>query len=194
MPKAPRTAAPNLPKVPKSPAPSGPSACHSPPFQASFRARFRHADPAGILFFANVFEIAHDIYEDFVAHLGWTWEQWFQNPDWAVPIRHASCDFKRPMTASHSYHVSVFAERIGESSFTLKYIFTEPLHRNDDNNRVHPDNPDNTYNDGDGGANVCCEVSIVHAFYDKKRRSKTAIPSEIRDRLQSCQRESLATK
>lgn len=131
--------------------------------------RFRHADPAGIMFFGNVYKIAHDTYEDFITYLGFEWSDWFKNEDWAVPIRHSSCEHFRPMFPSKVYDVHVFVERIGKSSFTLKYVFVE-------------------------GDDAYCEVSLVHTFYNIKSHTKMTMPSDIRDRLEAYQRESLATE
>jgi acyl-CoA thioester hydrolase/1,4-dihydroxy-2-naphthoyl-CoA hydrolase len=129
-------------------------------FVTTTRTRFRQADPAGILFFAETYAIVHDAYEDFVTHLGIEWKNWFENPEWAVPIRHSSCEHLSPMVPSQDLNVHVMVNRLGESSFTLKYAI---------------EREQRTY----------AEVTLVHAFIDKKSRTKTAIPSDIRARLEA---------
>jgi acyl-CoA thioesterase FadM len=129
-------------------------------FVKTARIRFRQGDPAGIMFFADSYKIAHDAYEDFISFLGIDWKDWFNNPDWAVPIRHSSCEHLRPMLPSQTYEVRVAVDRVGKSSFTLKYFFELDEH-------------------------IYAEVSLVHTFINKKSRSKTSIPSDIRDRLES---------
>lgn len=135
-------------------------------FSHPIRLRFRQADPAGILFFGTVYPLAHDAYEEFIQHLGFEWKEWFQNPEWAVPIRHSSCEHYLPMTPAQTYHARVVADRIGESSFTLKYVFEESQ---------------KTY----------CEVSLVHTFLNKKTREKMNLPSLVRERLETYKRQCL---
>ncbi len=127
--------------------------------------RFRDADPAGVMFFGNVFGIAHDAYEEFIRHLGFEWNEWFAHPEWAVPIRQSSCEYFMPMRPAEVYVILVFVDRIGESSFTLRYAFEAK-------GRKH------------------CEVSLVHTFLNKQTRTKMPVPSDVRDRLEAYQRQS----
>lgn len=138
------------------------------PFKAKVPIRFNQADPGGILFFGNVYPIAHDVYEDFVKALGFTWNEWFANPEWAVPIRHSSCEYFAPMFAGKMIDVEVKVERVGDSSFTLRYEFKS--------DRPH------------------CKVELVHTFIDKKTFGKRTMPSEIRGKLTAYQSESGPTK
>lgn len=136
------------------------------PFKSRIQMRFRNGDPAGIVFFGNVYPLAHDIYEEFVQHLGFEWKQWFKNGEWIVPIRHSSCEHLAPLLPSEAYEVEVTVERIGQSSFTAKYAFTKA-------GRTHS------------------EVSLVHTFASAKTHTKIPIPSEVFDRLESYRRECL---
>src|SRR5262245_36812401 len=124
-------------------------------FRTSISVQFRQADSAGIMFFANVFGLAHDVYEKFIPHLGIEWHQWFEHTDWAVPVRHAEADYLRPLLPNETYEVDVQIERLGKSSFTLKFAFS----RNE---------------------SLYCTVTTAHTFYNKKLRSKMSIPSAIR--------------
>lgn len=120
---------------------------------------FHQLDPGGILFFGNVFNIFHDVFEDFVKDvLELSWNTWFQNPIWCVPLRHVEADFKRPLIGGVSYLVSIYVQDVGESSFTLHSVFS---------------NDDIDY----------CHVTSIHVFMDKSSNKKMAIPSIIRDKL-----------
>ena len=135
------------------------------PFFVRATIHFRQCDPAGVLFFGEIFGIAHDAYEAFIQHLGLVGDDWFANDEWAVPIRHSACDYLAPMRRGETYDVLISLDRISESSFTARYSFEAE-------GRKH------------------CEVSLVHAFYDKKKRSKMSVPSDIRARLEAYQRQS----
>jgi acyl-CoA thioesterase FadM len=136
------------------------------PFTTSFELRFSDADPGGIMFFGNVYKVAHDTYENFIRHLGFDWHEWFQNPVWAVPIRHSSCEHLIPLSPGLAYEVAISLERVGDSSFTLKYDFQRATQK-------------------------FCSVTLVHTFFNIKSRAKMQIPSNVRDRLQAYQVESL---
>ena len=142
------------------------------PFAVRVPIRFRDADLAGISFFGRVYGFAHDAFEDFVQHLGFEWASWFNNENWGLPIRHSECDYLMPLFPSENYQIQVLVDRISKSSFTLRYVFTS-LKRPEQ---------------------VCCEVKLVHTFYDKKARVKMSIPSDIHDRLETYQRECLSAK
>ncbi len=128
---------------------------------------FRQADPAGILFFAEIFKLAHDTYEAFLGHLGFTYQEWFANPEWAVPIRKSEANYQRPMLPPHSYDAEVSVSEIGETSFSIRYVFL-----------------------GAGGETYAT-VDLVHTFINKERRQKMAIPSRVRHALETYQRQSI---
>ena len=137
------------------------------PFSTIIPLRFRLGDPAGISFFANVYPLSHDAFEDFVQYLGFEWKLWFENKDWGVPLRHTSCEYRRPMVPGNDCEITVLVEKIGETSLAMKYVFRSL-------------------------STVCAEVLMVHTFMDIKSMSKRPIPSEIRDRFETYQRECLA--
>ena len=127
-------------------------------FQKPYRANFRQADPAGILFFAQAFNIAHDVYESFIEHLGFSYKEWFDNGNWGVPIRHSEANHLKPLRPGEVYDVQVQVDRIGTSSVTLLYVIMKA-------GQIH------------------CETRLVHTFYDIHRGSKCDIPSNVRETL-----------
>lgn len=56
-------------------------------FRTKKTLTFREADPAGIMFFGNVFAIAHDAFEEFIVAAGYTYQEWFGQTDYLIPIR-----------------------------------------------------------------------------------------------------------
>lgn len=138
-------------------------------FKQSMTPFFHDADPAGIMFFGNVYAKAHGVYESFVQHLGFSWREWFDNGTWAVPLRHTSCEHLAPMFPGTAYDVSCLLEKIGTSSFTMKYKFTSAK-------ATH------------------AEVTLVHAFVDPVKKAKCEIPSIVRERLEAYQLKCGASK
>lgn len=126
-------------------------------------ARFRDADPVGILFFARAYEIAHDAYEDFVRSIGFTYREWFENETWGVPIRKSECEHLRPIRPGDIVMTSVKIETLGDSSFTAIYEIS-------------------------ASGQVASIVKLTHVFMDLKTKKKMQMPSDVRGRLEAHQR------
>ena len=117
--------------------------------------------------------MAHDAYEDFVLSLGFSWPEWFDNKIWAVPIRQSSCEYFRPLFPGNDCHIEVLIDKIGETSLGLLYRFlVDEI--------------------------LCCEVRLTHAFVGFKppgeKVTKTPIPSEVRQRLETYRAQCLAAQ
>ena len=130
-------------------------------FRRPVTIRFDQADPAGVLFYARVLELAHHLYEEFVsAELGVPWAEWFLDPSRAVPIRRAEAVYHRPLRPGRTYDAELRITALGESSFEATTRF---LDRED--------------------AATCAETRVTHVFADLPRGRKLAIPSEVKSRL-----------
>ena len=125
-------------------------------FEKEIQLRFREADPAGIMFFGNIFGLAHDCFEDFIQAAGLTWNEWFHpNRGYIVPIRHAECNFLNPFRPGQKYTVRASVFNISNSSFQMKYTF---------------------FSD----SKICAELKMVHTFVDSNSQQKIAVPEPIR--------------
>lgn len=129
-------------------------------YQTTFFMPFRLADPAQIMFFGNILDITHDLFEEFIRHIGIEWKDWFQPKDWACPIRNCQIDFRAPMKPGHTYDIQMNLSRLGETSFTMRYVFMKD-------------------------SDVKAEVYIVHSFVSQPQFKKTNIPTPIRKLLQT---------
>jgi 4-hydroxybenzoyl-CoA thioesterase len=134
-------------------------------FTRTITVRFDEADARGILFYGRLQELAHRVFEDFVAsEVVPRWEDWFLAADFIVPIRHAEATFHRPMRPGQAYEASLTIARLGESSFDVRVRFsdlagTEPV--------------------------LCAETLASHVFADAERFRKMPIPSAVRARLEA---------
>jgi 1,4-dihydroxy-2-naphthoyl-CoA hydrolase len=90
-------------------------------FVAYNQVRMHDTDMAGILYFPRIFRFAHDALEDFVATLGYTFDQVFHRENFVFVIVHAEADYLAPLTVGDKLEVHVKVERIGETSFTVIY-------------------------------------------------------------------------
>ncbi len=128
------------------------------PFTREITPRFSQLDPAGILFFGEVFTICSGVYEDFIQSLGFEWDQWFSNPASASPVRHAEAEYFKPLEGGQTYEVTVEILTLSTSAFEIGYAI--------------------------GARGVShCRVRLVHVFIDAETRTKTPIPTSIREAL-----------
>lgn len=110
------------------------------------------------MFFGNVYSICHDIYEDFLTHVGITWKQYFQSPEFLVPIRHTECNYLKPLPVGESFEAHVSLSKIGDSSFEVRF-------------RLQQD------------SNLHAEVKIACVFVASHTRAKTTIPNWFRTKM-----------
>lgn len=122
---------------------------------------FDLVDAAGILFFSHVFTLAHHVFESSVVpHLGISWQEWFNNGEWIAPIKQSEAVYQKPLLCGQTYDVDVSVKRIGETSFTMCYRFSQ-------HNEEY------------------CSVTLVHVFCNRLSGKKMAIPHNIREKLES---------
>ena len=130
------------------------------PFKQEIQVRFRESDAAGILFFANLFDLAHDCFEDFIVACGLPWDEWFKSQEFIVPIRHTCCDFFAPLLPGQKYQIQVTVSELKSSSFELKYAFMK-------------------------GDKIHAELKMVHVFVNKSTGQKMDIPARIQPALKA---------
>lgn len=121
---------------------------------------FDDGDPAGITFFANYFRLAERAFELSLTG-SVTWNDWFDHPDWGVPLRHVESEYHRPLRPGQACFVRQGIKSLGDSSLVMQ---SEIL---------------------DAQKNLCAVVTTTHVFIDKKLMKKKSIPPHIRAFLQS---------
>ncbi len=112
---------------------------------------FHLSDPAGILFFGNVFSLAHEVYEQWIIQKLGKWEKWFGNGQWVAPIRKAEAEYFKPLSAGDAIEVVISIKSVGQTSFVIIAEFNR--------------------------AAVChARVETVQVFCDRKTFIKIPIP------------------
>ena len=124
-------------------------------FETSKTIHFREADPAGIMFFANIYDFAHDAFEEFLIHLGFEWNYWFSNSEFIIPLRSSYADYSAPLKAGKNYQIKVSIKQLGDSSFTVFYEFN-------DQNKTH------------------ATVELTHTFVNPAIMKKISMPEKVR--------------
>ncbi|MFM6926928.1 MAG: acyl-CoA thioesterase [Bdellovibrio sp.] len=127
-------------------------------FRTKKTLTFREADPAKIMFFGNIYGIAHDAFEQFILDAGFTWKEYFNDPNHAIPLRHSEANYLAPFFPGETYEIAVTLASFGETSFKMKYVFTQ-------------------------GDKTHAVVTMVHSVLDLKTKQKTAIPETFKQRF-----------
>ena len=122
------------------------------------RINFYDCDPAGILFYANIFRVCHSAYEELISSLGLTMDYW-DNDEFVFPIINSSANYLKPLKYGDEVSIAVAVTDLRGSSFELSYNC-----RNQSNE-------------------LCANVKTVHVFVDKKSWQKKKLIPEIKKGL-----------
>lgn len=123
-------------------------------FEKTFSAYFSDCDPQGIVFYARFFDWAHSVIEDFWNSRPHGWERWFQNHEFAVPLRHAEANYLSPVTAGDKVVAQLTIARVGDTSIAFETQFS-----------------------CDG--KPACAVKTVHVFVRRRDFRAMPVPNEI---------------
>jgi 1,4-dihydroxy-2-naphthoyl-CoA hydrolase len=127
-------------------------------FTYKYKIKFSDCDPGGVIYFANIFNIAHQAYEEFLLHAGGN-NNYFSSRKYAIPIVKAEAFFLQPLRLHEEIRILLTVESIGNSSYTIKYKFV------------------------DGNDLTKTEVITAHVVITKEDGNKTGIPEDLRNYL-----------
>ncbi len=123
-------------------------------FSSKRKISFYDCDPAGILFFARIYELCHSAYEELIGSFGLE-EDFWSNDIYAVPIIKSEAQYFKVIKYGEMITTEISVSEIKSSSFGLNY---------DCKNEK---------------GEVCTKVKIVYVFVDKKNWKKTKIKEKI---------------
>lgn len=89
-------------------------------FTTKIKTRFFEADPAGIIFYGNIFKYIHTAYEDFIQSLGLK-RDYFNDADFVFPVIHAEADYHSPIKFADLLTINIEITKLKKSSFELCY-------------------------------------------------------------------------
>lgn len=90
-------------------------------FQYKYTIQFRDTDAAGVVYFANILSICHVAYEASLIESGIDLQMFVNNPEFAVPITHASADFFKPLYCGDRITIELIPRSIDTSRFEINY-------------------------------------------------------------------------
>ena len=131
-------------------------------FTVKRRINFYDCDPAGILFFAKLFEISHSVYEEMIDSFKFNMNYW-NNEKFAVPIIKTNGEYLKPLKPGDEIKINLSVTLLKENSFQLTYEWVN------------------------SGGEIAATARTVHVFVDKSKWKKVSIPDEINKKLESHQ-------
>lgn len=123
-------------------------------FKTKNRVRMHDTDMAGILYFPRQFRFVHDALEDLMDQEGLNFHDIFTKNDFVFVIVHAESDYYASLHVGDPIEVHVYVERLGNTSFTMKY---------------------NIYREGQ----LTGSARTVHVCLEAKNRTKIPIPESF---------------
>ena len=133
-------------------------------FTVKRKINFYDCDPAGILFYAKLFEINHSVYEDMVNSYKLKENYWF-NDKFVVPIIKTDGAYFKPLKGGVTVTVNLSVTLLKENSFELTYEWM------------------------DEKGELAAKARTVHVFVDKKSWKKIPIFDELKKSLESHRRD-----
>jgi 1,4-dihydroxy-2-naphthoyl-CoA hydrolase len=90
-------------------------------FSYEYLIQFRDTDAAGVVYFANILSICHVAYEASLIDSGVDLQIFVNNPEFAVPITHASADFFKPLYCGDRITIELTPRSIDSCRFEIDY-------------------------------------------------------------------------
>ncbi|MBU1096904.1 MAG: acyl-CoA thioesterase [Bacteroidetes bacterium] len=123
-------------------------------FVYNTKIKFSNCDPAGVIYFAEVFNLAHETYELFLLN-NKTKVDYFISNEIALPIIKAESLFTSAISLHDDIKIELRVLEIRESSYEIEYKII-----------------------GDDGR-IKAKVKTVHVCIGKGDRSKVSIPPDL---------------
>jgi len=133
-------------------------------FTLKRKINFYDCDPAGVLFYARLFEINHSVYEEMINSFKLQESYWF-NDKFVVPIIKTDGAYFKPLKGGETVSIKLSVTLLKENSFELTYEWT------------------------DEAGDLAAKARTVHVFVDKKRWKKIPIFEDIIKGLESHRRD-----
>ncbi|MBI9017277.1 MAG: thioesterase family protein [Phycisphaerae bacterium] len=117
--------------------------------------RLGHTDAADVIYFVNVFDLAHHCYEAMLyEHI--SIREMIGKKEIIAPIVHAEADYHKPLNVSDKVEIQMTLAKMGTSSYTFNYDFINEANE------------------------LAVSVRITHVVIDVKTKKAIEIPEKIK--------------
>ena len=123
-------------------------------FTYNYTVKFGDCDPAGILYFANIFKICHSAFEEFLIEKGIS-KDYFSGEELIFPLLSANAKYLRQIPVHSGIEIKVSTTDVRTNAFSLNY-------------RVLG-----------SGEILLADVETVHVCVNKSTGTKTNLPGYL---------------
>jgi len=89
-----------------------------------FTVRLKHSDAAGVIFFANAFQVEQEFFERWLESGGLSLRGMLDGSHAPTPVVHCEADYRMPIRCGDRLTARIDAIEIGRSAFTLSWKFS----------------------------------------------------------------------
>ena len=87
--------------------------------------RFAQVDPAKVVYFARVYEMAHEAFEELMGSLGFPVGPLFEESEWGMPLVHTEATYRRPWRLGERVRIEGRIAEMSERSVQFEYEFKD---------------------------------------------------------------------
>ena len=120
--------------------------------------RLHLTDAAGVVYFANIFVLAHECYESFLDQNS-SIRSIIEQGEFIIPIVHAEADYRMPLKLSEKVVIEMSLNKTANSSFELGFTFINE------------------------SSQVAVEVKTTHTVLQQNTRKPVEIPQFLKTAL-----------
>lgn len=128
-------------------------------FTVKREINFFDCDPAGIMFFGNIYKLCHSAYEEFINSLNLDFDFWAGN-NFAVPILHSEADYLQPLKTGDQLTIEMSVLSLKKYMYELYFECK---------------NKDGL---------LCDRIKTVHIYIDRETKKKIGMDLKIYNALQ----------
>lgn len=132
-------------------------------YNHQYTVRLQDIDAAGVIFYGQLFTIAHGAWEQVLADNGCSLAQLIKTGEYALPVVRAEAEFLRPIQHGDTLNIQVSVSKIDDSSFTCLMAMT--------------------IGEASERPRLAASVTQVHVCIDCKTAASISIPPHIRSTL-----------
>ena len=87
--------------------------------------RFAEVDPAQVMYFSRVYELAHEAFEELMTAVGYPPSAVFTHNKWGMPLVHTEADYRRPWRLGEKIAIHASLAEVGGKSIAFEYSLVD---------------------------------------------------------------------
>lgn len=127
------------------------------------KVHLHEIDPAGVIFFGNVYNIAQEAFEDMLLSFDIPISMVIYQSEVIYPVIHSQAEYFSPIRLGHELTINITLGKLSDASFSLAYEFMNQH-------------------------TLLARVKTIQVAVNRKKWEKDRIPGKFRDQLDALKR------